>query len=123
MSNASYALVLLLVSGAVGVLGLWQLLAGTSRSAELAARGQAGGDETTGRSLVRALDVRFRRTGSGRKLASSLAGAGVELRPIELVGLVIASSLLSWVVLSLLFARGLALVIGRRRLDPRRARR
>ena len=111
MSNASYALVLLLASGAVGVLGMWQLLAGTSRSAELAARGQAGGDEATGRSLVRALDVRFRRTSSGRKLASSLAGAGVKLRPIELVGLVIASSLLSWVVLSLLFARGLALVM------------
>ena len=112
MSNASYALVLLLASGAVGVLGMWQLLAGTSRSAELAARGQAGGDEATGRSLVRALDVRFRRTSSGRKLASSLLGAGgAKLRPVELVGLVIASSLLSWVVLSLLFARGLALVI------------
>ena len=36
MSNASYALVLLLASGAVGELGMWQLLAGTSRSAELA---------------------------------------------------------------------------------------
>ena len=41
MNSATLALFVLVASGAVGVLGLWQLLAGTSRSAELAARGQA----------------------------------------------------------------------------------
>ena len=40
MTSASWALLLLLSSGTIGVLGLWQLLAGTSRRAELAARGQ-----------------------------------------------------------------------------------
>ena len=110
MSSATLALLLLLVSGAVGVLGLWQLLAGTSRRAELALRGQAGVVEATGRSAIRALDLRFRRTDSGRRLGAWLAGAGVKLTPIELIGLLIASSLLGWVVLTLLLARGVALV-------------
>ncbi len=79
MNSATYALLLLLASGAVGVLGIWQLLAGTSRRAELAERGQAGVVEATGRSALRALDVRFRRTASGRRLAAWLAGAGVRI--------------------------------------------
>jgi tight adherence protein B len=111
MSSASLALALLLASGAIGVLGLWQLLAGTSRSAELAARGRAGVGDSTGRNLIRALDVRVRRTASGRRLGSWLAGAGVKLSPVELIGLLVASSLLAWIVLSLLFARGLASVL------------
>jgi tight adherence protein B len=110
MSSATLALLLLLVSGAAGVLGLWQLLAGTSRRAELALRGQAGVVEATGRSAIRALDLRFRRTDSGRRLGAWLAGAGVKLTPIELIGLLIASSLLGWLVLTLLLARGVALV-------------
>jgi tight adherence protein B len=110
MSSATYALLLLLVSGAVGVLGLWQLIAGTSRSAELAARGRAGAGDSTGRSLVRALDVRFRRTSLGRRLSASLAGAGVDLTAVELVALVTAASLVAWFVFTLLFAKGLALV-------------
>lgn len=111
MSSASLALLVLVASGAAGVLGLWQLLADTSRSAELAARGQAGAGDSTGRSLIRALDVRFRRTASGRRLAWRLAGAGVQVSPVELIGLLVASSLLAWIVLSLLFARGLAFVL------------
>ena len=110
MSSATLAMLLLLVSGVVGVLGLWQLLAGTSRRAELALRGQAGVVESTGRSAIRALDLRFRRTESGRRLGAWLAGAGVKLSPVELIGLLTASSLLGWVVLTLLVARGLALV-------------
>ena len=62
MTSASWAMLLLLASGVLGLLGLWQLLAGTSRRAELAARGRAGGSEGGGRSLVRALDARLRRT-------------------------------------------------------------
>jgi tight adherence protein B len=111
MSSAGWALVVLAASGAVGLVGLWQLLAGTARSAERAARGQAGMGEGTGRSLVRALDVRFRRTGSGRRLAAWLAGAGVEIRPVELIGLVTAAALVAWAVLLLLFAGWLAFVV------------
>jgi tight adherence protein B len=111
MSSATLALLVLLASGAVGVLGLWQLLAGTSRSAELAARGQAGMGEATGRSIIRALDARFRRTPNGRRLGAWLAGAGVKISPVELIGLLAASSLLSWVVLGLLVARPVAVVL------------
>ena len=111
MNSATLALPVLLASGAVGLVGLWQLLAGTSRSAELAARGQAGIGEATGRSIIRALDIRFRRTPNGRRLAAWLAGAGVRLTPVELIGLLVASSLLSWVVLSLLLARVAAFVV------------
>ena len=131
MSSAVPALLLLLASGTVGILGLWQLLAGTSRSAELAARGQAGSGDVRGRSLVRALDVRFRRTASGRRLAAWLAGAGVAILPVELIGLVAAASLAGWVLLGFFFARGLALVlaiagsvlVARGVIDQRRGRR
>ena len=86
MSSASLALLLFVASGTLGLLGLWQLLAGGSRRAELAARGQVVGDDGSGRSLVRALDVRLRRTRSGQRLASWLGGAGVKLLPAELIG-------------------------------------
>ena len=79
---------MLLASGAVGVLGLWQLLAGTSRSAELAARGQAGMGEAAGRSIIRALDVALP-AHAERAAARRLAGRapGVKLTPVELIGL------------------------------------
>jgi tight adherence protein B len=110
MSTASWALALLMFSGAVGVLGLWQLLAGTSRKAELAERGRAGSNDSPGRNLVMALDVRFRRTDPGRRLGASLAGAGVNLTAVELVALVALSSIVGWFVLGLIVARWLAFV-------------
>jgi tight adherence protein B len=112
MSSATYALLLLLASGAIGVLGLWQLLAGTSRSAELAERGQAGAGDGGRRSALRALDARFRRTAAGQRIGASLAGAGVALTAVELIGLVLIASLVSSLVLSLLFARVLAVILG-----------
>jgi len=111
MTSASWGLLLLLFSGMVGVLGLWQLLAGTSRSAELAARGTAGAGEGAGRGIIRVLDTRFRRTKSGQKMASWLAGAGVSLLPVELIGITLAAGLLAFIVLSIFFAPLLALVI------------
>ena len=93
MTSATLALMLLLGRPArSGLLGLWQLLAGGSRSAELAARGRAGAGEGAGRSVVRALDVRLRRTAPGQRLGAWLGGAGVKLLPIELIGLVSAAS-------------------------------
>jgi tight adherence protein B len=103
MSSASWAMVVLLVAGVFGMLGLWQLLAGTSRRAELAARGRATGMDGGGRSLIRALDVRLRRTKSGQRLASWLMGAGVKFTPVELIGLMLAGGLGGLVVLSFLF--------------------
>jgi tight adherence protein B len=110
MSSASLALLLLLASGLLGLLGLYQLIAGTSRRAELAERGRAMGVEGTGRSLVRALDARLRRTHNGRRLAAWLAGAGVKLTPVEYLGLVVTGWLAGWVVLGLLLSRPIAFV-------------
>ena len=111
MTAAGWALLLLVASAAIGLLGLWQLLAGTSRRAELAARGQATVGESSGKSLVRALDVRLRRTGSGRRLSAWLAGAAVKLMPVEYLGLVALASLAGWLLLANLFAPWLALVV------------
>jgi tight adherence protein B len=111
MTDAGWGLILLLASGAVGLLGLWQLLAGTSRRAELAARGQVVGGEGSGRSVVRALDVRLRRTRSGQRLSSWLGGAAIRLMPVEYVGLVAGASLVGFVLLANLFAPWLALVV------------
>ena len=111
MNDAGYALLLLAASGAIGILGLWQLLAGGSRRAELAARGRAGGGEGSTRSLVRALDLRFRRTPTGERMAAWIAGAGVGIRPVELIGLVVVAALLGVIVLSTLFASWLAFVL------------
>jgi len=111
MTSASYALLVLLASGALGLLGIWQLLAGGSRRAELAARGRVGGDDGGGRSIVRALDVRLRRTGGGKRLAAWLGGAGIKLLPIELIGLVLAASLAGFALLSNMLAPVLALIV------------
>ena len=111
MSGAGWALLLLLASGLVGIAGLWQLLAGTSRRAELAARGQATVGDGSGKSLVRALDVRLRRTRSGRRLSAWLAGAAVRLMPVEYLGLIAMASLVGFVLLSTLFAPVPALII------------
>lgn len=111
MTSAGWALLLLLASGLVGLLGLWQLLAGTSRSAELAARGQITVGESSGKSLVRALDVRLRRTRSGQRLSAWLAGAALKLMPVEYIGLIALASLVGFVLLANLFAPWLALVL------------
>jgi tight adherence protein B len=108
MNSAGYALLLLAVSGLIGIVGLWQLLAGTSRSAELAARGRAGAGDGSGRSLARALDVRLRRTRSGQRLAAWLGGAGVKLLPIELIAIVIVGGFLAFALLRLILAPALA---------------
>ena len=110
MTSASWAMVVLMVAGVFGLLGLWQLLAGTSRRAELAARGRAGGADGGGRSLVRALDARLRRTRSGQRLGSWLLGAGVKISPVEFLGLVMSGGLAAFVVFSFLFAPVIALI-------------
>jgi tight adherence protein B len=111
MTDAGWGLILLLASGAVGLLGLWQLLAGTSRRAELAARGQVVGGEGSGRSVMRALDVRLRRTRSGQRLSAWLGGAAIRLMPVEYVGLVAGASLVGFILLANLFAPWLALLV------------
>jgi len=103
-------MVVLLVSGVFALLGVWQMLAGGSRRAELAARGRAGGMDGGGRSLVRALDARLRRTRSGQRLSSWLMGAGVKVTPVEFLGMAIGGALAGFVVFSFLFTPLIALI-------------
>ena len=104
-------MLLLVVTGLVGMLGLWQLLAGSTHRAELAARGHGTVGEGSGKSLVRALDVRLRRTSSGQRLSAWLAGAALKLMPIEYLGLVAMATLVGWLLLATLFAPWVALVV------------
>jgi tight adherence protein B len=110
MTHAQLALLLLLVSGTLALVGLWQLLAGGSRRAELAARGMPAGGDGGGRSLRHALDVRFGRTHSGRRLSAWLAGAAVRVSPVEYVGLVAIAALVAFVLLVNLLASWLAVI-------------
>jgi tight adherence protein B len=110
LTSAGWALLLLVVSGAALMAGLWQLLAGSSRRAQLAARGQVTIGEAAGKGLMRALDVRLRRTQSGRRLGAWLAGAAVKLMPVEYVGLVTLASVVGFLLLAKLFAPWLALL-------------
>src|SRR3954462_13653177 len=103
MSSAGWAMELLVTAGAIGMLGLWQLLAGSSRRAELAARGHGTAGEGSGKSLVRALDVRLRRTSSGQRLSTWLGGAALKLMPVEYIGLVAMATLVGWLLLAPLF--------------------
>jgi tight adherence protein B len=111
MNSASYAMLLLAASGAIFILGLWQLLSGGSRRAELAMRGQAGMGDGGSRSLIKALDIRFRRTLSGQRMAAWMSGGGVKLLPIELILIVAMSAILGALIMSRLFATWLAVVL------------
>jgi tight adherence protein B len=111
MTSASYAMLLLAASGAIFVLGLWQLLAGGSRKAELAMRGQAGMGDGGSRSLVKALDIRFRRTLSGQRMAAWMSGGGVKLLPMELILLATLAAIVGALIMSRLFATWLAVVL------------
>ena len=69
------------------------------------------GDDGAGRSLIRAVDVRVRRTDPGQRLASWLAGAGVKLVPTELIGILVATSLVAFFILSNLVSPVFAFVV------------
>jgi tight adherence protein B len=103
-------LLALVATSVIALLGLWQLLAGGSRRAELAERGRAGGADGATRSLLRSLDARLRRTPTGFRLASWLGGAGVKLTPVEYLGLIVLGALVGTVVLGTLLARPVAFV-------------
>lgn len=111
MNSASWALLLLVATGVVGLLGIWQLLAGGSRRAELAARGRVGADDGGGRSLTRGLDARLRRTATGRRFASWVGGAGLKLLPAELLAIVILAAVAGFFLLSNLLAPAVALIV------------
>ena len=111
MTSASYAMLLLAATGAIFIFGLWQLLAGGSRRAELALRGQAGMGDGGSRSLVKALDIRFRRTLNGQRMAAWMSGGGVKLLPMELILLGTLAAIVSGLIMSRLFATWMAVVL------------
>jgi tight adherence protein B len=111
VNNAVLALLLLVASGTLGILGLWQLLAGGTRSAQLAARGQISAAEGSGRNIMRAVDARLRRTESGRRFAAWVAGAGIPMLPAEVLGIGLAASLLVFVIAAKIVAAWLAFLV------------
>jgi tight adherence protein B len=107
--NISLALLVLVGSLVLAFLGIATLVGGSTRRAELAARGRAGDPEGSSRRFARRLDARLRRTRSGQRLHAWLRGAGIQIAAIDFVGLVFAGTLLGWVLLGLVLPRGIAL--------------
>ena len=111
MGADAYALLLLLVTLAVAFTGALVYVGGSTRRAELAARGGSAGEPGRG-SLLAALDVRLRRTPTGRRLAQWVQSAGGRLRPIDVVVLAVGGGLVLTVLLSAVAGFPVTLVIG-----------
>ncbi|MGI8622826.1 MAG: type II secretion system F family protein [Solirubrobacteraceae bacterium] len=85
---------LLALAGALGILGLRQLLLGAAERAEIV--GRATYDEPAGRAgaLWHALNLRLRRTRVGDRVSQHLLSAGLDLRPLDFLVLVTAVAVL-----------------------------
>jgi len=95
----------------VAMLGVLLYVSGSSRRAELTARGR-GGDEEQGMARLRhTIDSALRRSGPGRRLANWLAGAGSPLSPGDFILLCVAASVPAWLLLSLFTTRFIALLV------------
>ena len=118
MTSATCALLLLLVSGAVGVLGLWQLLAGDEpQRAELAERGPGRrGRRRPGATCCSRWTSASAAPTAGAGWAPGSRAPGVRLPAVELIGLRDRwRRCVGWFVLSLLVARRAGAVVGRDR--------
>jgi len=111
MERDALALGLLLVVMAVALLGLWQLLTVSARSAALVARGEWDADEPAGRRMLAAADVRLRRTGPGNRLTTWLRSAGVPLAALDLLLICTVGALVVFVVGQLFLSRPVALAV------------
>ncbi len=92
------------------MLGAVLYVSGSSRRAELAARGRGGDDEQGMARLRSTVDQALRRSGPGRRLARWLAGAGSPLSPGDFILLCVAASVPVWLLLSLFTTRPAALL-------------
>ena len=110
MPEDGAALLLLAWSLLLALAGIVVLVRGSSRSAELAARGRVDARESLGSRLAGALERRLRRTHWGRRLGRWLETTGVDVRAADFLLLCVAAAFLAWVLLSLVASRGVAFV-------------
>ncbi len=112
MEKDTAALLLSGVAMLIGLLGLWQLLTTSARSAALAERSDYEGDAPLGRRLLAGVDRRLAGTGVGERLARWLRSAGVPFSALDyLIGLVVGS-LLIWVIGRTFMGGTAALLVG-----------
>jgi tight adherence protein B len=123
------ALLLLVVVLVLALAGIATLLAGSTRRAELVLRGGESLDDPDARRILDALDTRLKRTGSGQRLSLWLQAAGAPMAPIDLVGIVLAATVVAVLLLLLVVPLVPAIVIalgitigGARFLGERRRR-
>ncbi len=112
MEKDAAALLLLVFVLVLAMAGVTLYVTGSSRRAALAERGRGGGDEGGVQRLRQSIDSRLRRTGSGRRLANWLQGAGSPLSPADLLLLCVSGTMLLFVIASLFVPGSVALVFG-----------
>jgi tight adherence protein B len=110
MEKDAAALLVLCFVLVVAMVGVILYVSGSSRRAELAARGRGGDDEQGVARLRHSVDAALRRSGPGRRLALWLLSAGSPLSPGDFVLLCIAASVPAWLLLSLFMAQLVALL-------------
>ena len=110
MAKDAAALLLLIFVLVLAMAGVTLYVTGSSRRAALAERGRGGGEEGGVRRLRQSIDARLRRTGTGRRLANWLQGAGSPLSPADLLLLCVSGTMLLFVVASL-FVPGLVALL------------
>jgi tight adherence protein B len=104
-------LLLLIVVLAIGLGGFWLYVTGGAQQAALAARSAVNAADRR-RPLRHVLDDRLRRSPRGARLATSLASAGVTLRPIDFVAAVLTIGVVATLLVSTLFPLWIALIAG-----------
>jgi len=111
MGPDGYALLLLVLTLGLAFTGTLVYVGGTTRRAELAARGAGGVGEPRMR-LLSVLDRRLRRTSSGRRLAQWVQSAGGKLAPIDVVMLGGGGGLVLGIVLGVVASPPVAFLLG-----------
>lgn len=104
-------LLLLVVVLLVAVVGAWLVISGGVQQASLVERSSVNVADHR-RPLRLRLDDRLRAGERGARLATTLASAGVSLRPIDFVAAAAAIGVLSTLLASMLFPLWLSLVVG-----------
>ena len=131
MSSVSLAFLLLLFSGVLGILGIWQLAQSGAERRAIAARARPDPGPGRTRSLRLALGRRFRASRIGRGIEERLQLAGSDLSPFDfallsaaaaLTAFLVANALMSWwvaVLLGLAAVRGCLAWLDRKRAQRR----
>lgn len=111
-SDPQTALLILAGTLLVALLGLWLLLSGAARTADLGDRAGLLDREPATTRMARALDVRFRRTRAGRGLALRLHAGGVPFGPLDFVLRCLVGFLAIWAIGAFLLSNIAGFVAG-----------